>query len=217
MVEWLWGGFSVDNATLVRFFAFHFLLPFVVCAMVGVHLIFLHETGSINPLGLDSRIDKVPFHPYFRDKDLLGAVIVGFVFSLVVFYYPNALGDPENYIPANALVTPPHIQPEWYFLFAYAILRAVPNKLGGVIALVGAILVLVVLRGNCSKFSAIRFYPAGKLFFWGYIVSVLLLTYIGAKPVEAPYIGLGQLLRVYYFRFYFFIGEINKFWDSTVL
>ena len=134
----------MDNATLTRFFAFHFLFPFIVSALVGVHFLFLHETGSNNPLGLSANIDKVPFHPYFAEKDIFGARVFLLIYLLIVLEFPNLFGDPENFIPANSLVTPVHIQPEWYFLFAYAILRAIPNKLGGVIALVCAIIVLIV-------------------------------------------------------------------------
>ena len=136
----------MGNPTLTRFFAFHFLMPFVLCAFRAVHLILLHETGSNNPFGLRYNIDKVRFHPYFVDKDVMGGVVMFSGLVCLVFFSPNLLGDPENFTPANRLVTPVHIQPEWYFLFAYAILRTVPNKLGGVVALVCSILVLLVLR-----------------------------------------------------------------------
>nr|AFV57320.1 cytochrome b [Harpadon nehereus] len=132
LVEWIWGGFSVDKATLTRFFAFHFLFPFVIVAVTAIHLLFLHETGSNNPTGINSDVDKIAFHPYFIYKDLLGFVIMLAGLSALAFFYPNLLGDPDNFTPANPLVTPPHIKPEWYFLFAYAILRSIPNKLGGV-------------------------------------------------------------------------------------
>ena len=144
LVTWLWGGFAVDNATLTRFFSLHFLLPFVIAGQVGVHLLFLHETGSNNPLGVRSDLDKLPFHPYFSVKDLFGVFVILGVLFWICLIAPWALGDPENFIPANPLVTPVHIQPEWYFLMAYAILRSIPNKLGGVIALALSILVLMV-------------------------------------------------------------------------
>lgn len=204
----------MDNATLTRFFTFHFLLPFVVRALVGVHLLFLHSTGSSNPLGLDVKVDKIPFHPYFREKDLFGFFYMLLIFFCVVLYIPNVFGDPENFIPANSLVTPVHIQPEWYFLFAYAILRAIPNKLGGVIALVCAILVLLVLPFIPKrKFNSLAFYPLGKLYFWRLVITFFMLTYIGAKPVEDPFISLGQLLSVYYFTYFFLSRSLNKLWD----
>jgi len=156
----------VDNATLTRFFAFHFLLPFIVRAFVGVHFIFLHETGSNNPLGISANVDKVPFHPYYAEKDLLGLFLFMFVYLRIVLIRPNLFGDPENFIPANSLVTPVHIQPEWYFLFAYAILRAIPNKLGGVIALVLAILILIICSvSKANKFRSLAFYPLGKIYY----------------------------------------------------
>ena len=214
VVEWLWGGFSVDNATLTRFFAFHFLLPFIIRALVAVHLLFLHTTGSNNPLGVDTRIDKIPFHLYFREKDIFGLVKILLLFMCVVLYLPNVFGDPENFIPANSLVTPVHIQPEWYFLFAYAILRAIPNKLGGVIALVCAILVVLVLPFTPKRnFLSLAFYPLGKFYFWSLVITFFLLTYIGAKPVEEPFITLGQLLRIYYFAYFFLASRVNKLWD----
>ena len=215
VVKWLWGGFSVDNATLTRFFAFHFLLPFIVSALVGVHFLFLHETGSNNPLGIHTNIDKIPFHPYFAEKDLFGFIVFFTFYFFIVLQHPNLFGDPENFIPANSLVTPVHIQPEWYFLFAYAILRAIPNKLGGVIALVCAIVILLlcpILKQ--PKFRSLAFYPLGKLYFWRLISTFLLLTYVGAKPVEEPYIFLGQMLRFYYFLYFFASPYVNLAWDS---
>lgn len=177
IVYWLWGGFAVDNATLTRFFALHFLLPFVIAGLSMVHLLFLHATGSRNPLGLDSNMDKAPFHPYFSYKDILGINIIFFLYMYICLQAPWLLGDPENFIPANPLVTPVHIQPEWYFLFAYAILRSIPNKLGGVVALALAVMVLYILPlyGN-RKFKSLSFYPLGKIIFWLLIIIVLLLT-----------------------------------------
>lgn len=207
IVVWLWGGFSVDNATLTRFFAFHFLFPFIVSALVGVHFLFLHQTGSNNPLGVRRRVDKVPFHPYYAEKDIFGALVLLAGFLYLVLQAPGLFGDPENFIPANSLVTPVHIQPEWYFLFAYAILRAVPNKLGGVIALAGAIIILLVLPFTPrSNFQGLRFYPGGKAYFWRLVATFFLLTYVGAKPVEAPYIELGQILGCYYFGYFLLQG-----------
>lgn len=215
VVQWLWGGFSVDNATLTRFFAFHFLFPFIVRACVGVHFLFLHETGSNNPLGIHTGIDKIPFHPYFSEKDLFGFFMFFFVYLFIVLQQPNLFGDPENFIPANSLVTPVHIQPEWYFLFAYAILRAIPNKLGGVIALVFAIIILLLCPFNKqTKYRSLAFYPLGKLYFWSLIVTFILLTFVGAKPVEEPYVLLGQILSVYYFLYFFIFPHVNHIWDN---
>lgn len=166
VVNWLWGGFAVDNATLSRFYSLHFLVPFVVVGGVVIHLFFLHQTGSRNPLGVGLNYDKIPFHPYFSSKDLLGLCVVICVYLVTVFYYPWILGDPENFIPANPLVTPLHIQPEWYFLFAYAILRSIPNKLGGVVALaVSVIIFWSIAFFRKAKFKRIRFYPILKIAF----------------------------------------------------
>ena len=217
IVQWLWGGFSVDNSTLTRFFAFHFLMPFIIAAIAGAHLVLLHETGSNNPLGLSNSNDKIPFHPYFRVKDLIGFYLFVCLFIVLVNWYPNSLGDPENFIPANSLVTPVHIQPEWYFLFAYAILRAVPNKLGGVIALVLAILILMILPfTKKTKFSSLAFYPVRKVYFWSLVARFVLLTLVGAKPVEEPYIFIGQLLRVYYFGYFLLSRAFIKAWDILI-
>jgi len=152
IVNWLWGGFSVSNSTLGRFYSLHFLLPFVLVAFTMIHILFLHQTGSRNPLGLNSNYEKLPFHPYYRVKDALGFCVVLIGIGFIVFFYPWRLGDPENFIRANPLVTPIHIQPEWYFLFAYAILRSIPNKLGGVVALFASLLVLYVI-GFSKRYS----------------------------------------------------------------
>nr|YP_009694492.1 cytochrome b [Eurydema dominulus]QEI26477.1 cytochrome b [Eurydema dominulus]UCC45998.1 cytochrome b [Eurydema dominulus] len=217
LVMWLWGGFSVDNATLTRFFTLHFLLPFIITAMVIIHLLFLHQTGSNNPLGLNSDYDKSPFHPYFSIKDLMGMMITLFMFSLLVLLEPRTLGDPENFIPANPLVTPVHIQPEWYFLFAYAILRSIPNKLGGVIAMLMSILIILLPAvTNKSKFQGNVFYPMSKSLFWFMVTIIILLTWIGARPAEEPYIFTGQILTVFYF-LYFLINPITmKMWDKLL-
>lgn len=156
----------MDNATLTRFFTFHFLLPFIVAAATMIHLLFLHQTGSNNPLGLNSNLDKIPFHPYFSFKDLVGFAVLLLILTLLTLLNPYLLGDPDNFIPANPLVTPVHIQPEWYFLFAYAILRSIPNKLGGVIALVLSIAILFILPlTNKSKFRGVEFYPLNQILF----------------------------------------------------
>lgn len=167
----------MDNATLTRFFAFHFLIPFIVAALVIVHLLFLHQTGSNNPLGLSVNSDKIPFHPYFSFKDISGFLLLIVILVLIALLIPWVLGDPENFIPANPLVTPVHIQPEWYFLFAYAILRSIPNKLGGVLALAGSVLILLILPLlPTSNFQGAQFYPLNKFYFWAIVNIVILLT-----------------------------------------
>nr|NP_739658.1 cytochrome b [Bassozetus zenkevitchi]BAC23189.1 cytochrome b [Bassozetus zenkevitchi] len=200
LVQWIWGGFSVDNATLTRFFAFHFLLPFIVAAFSVIHILFLHETGSNNPAGLNSDADKIPFHPYFSYKDVLGFAILLFALTSLALFSPNLLGDPDNFIPANPLVTPPHIKPEWYFLFAYAILRSIPNKLGGVLALLFSILVLMLVPLlHTSKQRGLTFRPLTQILFWTFIANVLILTWIGGMPVEHPFIIIGQVASTTYF------------------
>ncbi len=216
-VQWLWGGFAVDNATLTRFFTFHFLLPFVVAAITIIHLLFLHQTGSNNPLGIESNTYKIPFHPYFSFKDIVGFIIILGRLILLCLSNPYLLGDPDNFIPANPLVTPVHIQPEWYFLFAYAILRSIPNKLGGVIALVISIAILFSLPfTHSSNFRTLKFYPINKFLFWNFVIIVVLLTWIGARPVEEPFIITGQILTVVYFLYYIINPLIIKTWDSII-
>nr|AVJ52621.1 cytochrome b [Hotea curculionoides] len=215
LVKWLWGGFSVDNATLTRFFTLHFLLPFIIAAFVIIHLLFLHQTGSNNPLGLNSNYDKMPFHPYFSIKDTMGFMITLMMLSMLILLEPQLLGDPENFIPANPLVTPVHIQPEWYFLFAYAILRSIPNKLGGVIAMVLSIAIILILPlSNNSKFQGNAFYPLNKFMFWCFVTMMVLLTWIGARPAEEPYIFTGQVLTVLYFMYFLINPLILKMWDK---
>ena len=215
LVKWMWGGFAVGNPTLTRFFSLHFLIPFVVAALRGVHLLFLHQTGRGNPLGLNRNFDKVAFHPYFTTKDLFGFIVILAFLSAISLFRPWILGDPENFIPANPLVTPVHIQPEWYFLIAYAILRSIPNKLGGVVALVLSIAILLICPFlPKGKFRGLSFYPMRKRLFWLHINVVVLLTWIGARPVEDPYILIGQLLSVVYFAYYFVQVMMMKAWDK---
>nr|YP_010865927.1 cytochrome b [Sinopanorpa tincta]WGT92126.1 cytochrome b [Sinopanorpa tincta] len=217
LVQWLWGGFAVDNATLTRFFTFHFLLPFIVAAMTMIHLLFLHQTGSNNPLGMNSNLDKIPFHPYYTFKDLTGFFILLMILTILTLLNPYLLGDPDNFIPANPLVTPIHIQPEWYFLFAYAILRSIPNKFGGVIALALSIAILMILPfTHMSKFQGIQFYPLNQVLFWSMLIIVILLTWIGARPVEEPYVITGQILTVLYFSYYLINPLMSKSWDNLL-
>nr|AAM45807.1 cytochrome b [Poeciliopsis turrubarensis]AAM45810.1 cytochrome b [Poeciliopsis turrubarensis]AAM45811.1 cytochrome b [Poeciliopsis turrubarensis]AHX22547.1 cytochrome b [Poeciliopsis turrubarensis]AHX22548.1 cytochrome b [Poeciliopsis turrubarensis] len=218
LVQWIWGGFSVDNATLTRFFAFHFLLPFIVAAATLVHLIFLHETGSNNPTGLNSDADKISFHPYFSYKDLLGFAFLLTTLIALALFSPNLLGDPENFTPANPLVTPPHIKPEWYFLFAYAILRSIPNKLGGVLALLASILVLMVVPLlHTSKQRSLTFRPLTQILFWLLIADVAILTWIGGMPVEHPFIIIGQVASFLYFSLFLVLAPTAAWVENKIL
>nr|YP_009502504.1 cytochrome b [Neptis alwina]AWV82906.1 cytochrome b [Neptis alwina] len=217
LVNWIWGGFAVDNATLTRFYTFHFLFPFIILMLTMIHLLFLHQTGSNNPLGINSNLDKIPFHPFFTFKDLIGFIILIMLLTFLSLINPYLLGDPDNFIPANPLVTPIHIQPEWYFLFAYAILRSIPNKLGGVIALVMSILILIILPFTFNKkIQGIQFYPLNQILFWSMITTIILLTWIGARSVEDPYIITGQLLTLIYFSYFILNPILNKFWDNLI-
>nr|ARO70439.1 cytochrome b [Ctenosaura bakeri] len=218
LVEWIWGGFSVDNATLTRFFTFHFLLPFAIIGMTLLHLLFLHETGSNNPTGINSNPDKIPFHPYFSYKDLLGAVLMTVLLLSLALFTPNLLGDPENFTPANPLVTPPHIKPEWYFLFAYAILRSIPNKLGGVLALLFSILILMIVPLlHLSKQRTSMFRPFSQTLFWLLVSNILILTWIGGQPVEHPFIIIGQLASASYFLLFLAIMPITALMENKLL
>nr|WAW79860.1 cytochrome b [Kallima inachus] len=217
LVNWIWGGFAVDNATLTRFYTFHFLFPFIILMLTMIHLLFLHQTGSNNPLGINSNLDKIPFHPFFTFKDLIGFIILILMLTLLSLINPYLLGDPDNFIPANPLVTPIHIQPEWYFLFAYAILRSIPNKLGGVIALVMSIMILIILPFTFNKkIQGIQFYPMNQILFWFFIITIILLTWIGARSVEAPYIITGQILTIIYFSYFIINPILNKMWDNMI-
>jgi len=216
IVEWLWGGFSVDNATLNRFFSLHYLMPFVIAGVTVVHLSLLHKEGSNNPLGINTNLETIPFYPYFYVKDLLFFFIFLAVFSFFLFFYPNTLGHPDNYIPANPLVTPPHIVPEWYFLPFYAILRSIPDKLGGVAAMGGAIVILLFLPIlNTSKIRSSKFRPIFRFLYWFWVADFIILGWIGQKPVESPYIEVGVGATIFYFVFLLIlipvVGLIEEF------
>nr|YP_010547203.1 cytochrome b [Leptocimbex linealis]UYK52116.1 cytochrome b [Leptocimbex linealis] len=214
LVQWLWGGFSVDNPTLTRFFSFHFIIPFIITAMTMIHLMMLHTTGSSNPLGTNSNLDKIPFHPYFTFKDIIGFIIMITILIMLILISPNYLGDPDNFIKANSMLTPMHIKPEWYFLFAYAILRSIPSKLGGVIALLMSILILMILPFyHLKNFKSLIFYPINQMMFWMFITIIILLTWIGANPVENPYILIGQVITILYFLYFLINPMITKTWD----
>ena len=205
IVTWLWGGFSVDNPTLNRFFSLHYLMPFVITAIVMLHIVALHKFGSNNPTGVEVKTDKdtIPFHPYYTVKDFVGFGAFFLVFGYFLFFNPNYLGHPDNYTPANPLVTPAHIVPEWYFLPFYAILRAIPDKLGGVMAMFSAILVLFALPWlDRSPIKSGSYRPRFKLFYWLFIIDVMMLGYIGGRPAEEPYISIGQVCTLYYFIYF---------------
>nr|YP_010274795.1 cytochrome b [Craseoschema thyasiricola]UJV31470.1 cytochrome b [Craseoschema thyasiricola] len=200
LVEWVWGGFAVDNATLNRFFAFHFALPFILCAVVMVHIMMLHQTGSNNPLGIPAHNNLIPFHPYFSVKDIFGILSMLLMLFMIALFDPNLMSEPDNFIPANPLVTPEHIKPEWYFLFAYAILRSIPSKLGGVIAMFAAIFVLFLLPLlSMYMVSSATFQPIQQILLWNMTSIFLMLTWLGGCPVESPYNYLSLIFTNLYF------------------
>nr|UZZ44063.1 cytochrome b [Hydroptila sp. XG-2021] len=218
LTQWIWGGFTINNATLNRFFTFHFILPFILLALVMIHLMFLHETGSTNPLSTSFNLDKIPFSPFFIIKDLMGYIIFMLFFIPLIMLSPNFLGDSDNFIMTNPLSTPEHIQPEWYFLFAYAILRTIPNKLGGVIALILSIAILFILPLTFNKkIKSNTFYFLNKIYFWVLINILILLTWIGMNPVEDPYTFTGQILTILYFSYFILNPLIIKLWEKLTL
>jgi len=219
IVQFIWGGFSVNNATLNRFFALHFVLPFVLAALALMHLIALHDSsGSSNPLGVSGNYDRLPFHPYYIFKDLITIFLFIIVLSIFVFFMPNVLGDSENYVMANPMQTPPAIVPEWYLLPFYAILRSIPNKLLGVIAMFAAILALLVIPfTDLSKLRGNQFRPLSKIAFFVFVANFLILMQLGAKHVESPFIEFGQLSTVLYFSHFFIIVPFITLLENSLM
>nr|DAC76868.1 TPA_asm: cytochrome b [Tetraponera rufonigra] len=215
IVMWVWGGFSINNSTLNRFYSLHFILPFLISFMVILHLIFLHDTGSSNPLGTNSDMNKIPFHSYFTIKDILGFTIIMIIFMIVILQYPYMFSDPDNFTMANPMVTPIHIQPEWYFLFAYAILRSIPNKLGGVLALVGSIFILYFLPLNKMEMNT-NFYPTNQVNFWLLMNSFIILTWVGAQSIEDPFVLISQITALIYFSSLSLISISSKLWNKMI-
>nr|AXI95995.1 cytochrome b [Bemisia tabaci]AXI96008.1 cytochrome b [Bemisia tabaci] len=213
IVYWVWGGFSVSNSTLNRFFSFHFVFPFLIMFLILMHLTFLHTYGSNNPLGVVGSYDKIWFYPYFVVKDCLGFLSFMILFLFLICFFPLILVDSENFIMANSLVTPLHIQPEWYYLFSYAILRSIPNKLGGVVALFMSILMLSVFMICKSKFNSLTYYPIIDFVYYLFVISVILLMWIGANQVEYPFYFLGQVLSLFFFFFFYIYIYMVSFWD----
>nr|AAL83592.1 cytochrome b [Natriciteres olivacea] len=203
LTTWFWGGFSINNPTLTRFFALHFILPFIIISLSTMHIMLLHTEGSNNPLGTNSDIDKIPFHPYHSHKDLLLLTIMITTLFMILSFFPNMFNDPENFSKANPLVTPQHIKPEWYFLFAYGILRSTPNKLGGTIALILSILILSTMPLiHTSKMRSMMFRPMMQLLFWTLITTILIITWTATNPVEPPYTTIAQITSILYFSFF---------------
>lgn len=217
IVEWIWGRFSVRNPTLNRFYSFHFIMPFIILIIVIIHLLFIHELGSRNPLGINRKLNIITFNIYFTLKDIYGFIITLLIFNIIILLNPYILSDPENFIIANSIITPIHIQPEWYFLFAYTILRTIPNKLGGVLGLIISIIILFILPLlTFNKFQSSKFYPINKFIYWNFINIIIILTWLGAKPIEVPFIYLRQLITLIYFLFYFTNNIIINKWDLLI-
>jgi len=218
IVELIWGGFSVSNATLNRFFSLHYLLPFVLAALAVAHLIALHEHGSSNPNGVNSNGDRYAMYPYFIFKDLVTIFAFFLVLSIIVFFYPNLLGHSDNYIPADPMVTPASIVPEWYLLPFYAILRSIPNKLLGVIAMFGSLLILLILPlTDLSRVRGNTFRPAMKLFFWFFVVDFIILMWIGSQHPNEPYVSIGQVATAFYFAWFLIIVPVIGISENTLM
>ncbi len=218
IVQWLWGGYTVSNPTLNRFFSIHFVLPFIIAGLSLIHLALLHKEGSNNPLGSDAGIDDIPFYPYFVSKDIFALSTFLVFFSIFVFYFPNVLNHPDNYIEADPLETPAHVVPEWYFLPFYAILRSIPHKAGGIVAMGGAILVLLLIPFiNTSEVRNTSFRPIFKVCFWIFIADFVILTWVGQKPVRDNFIFLGQIATWYYFIFFLILIPIIGKVESALI
>lgn len=217
LVTWIWGGFALDNATLNRFFTFHFVVPFLILAITVIHLLFLHQSGSNNPIGISSNENKTPFHWLYSSKDILGILVLTIGLIILSLFFPFYLGDPDNWVPANPLQTPIHIKPEWYFLWAYAILRSIPNKLGGVIAIFAAIIILFVVPYlYLQTYASLAFYPLSQILFWSFTALFMLLTWIGGRPIETPFDTLGQLFTTFYFILFFLKPFFLIVWDKLL-
>nr|DAC76829.1 TPA_asm: cytochrome b [Pseudomyrmex particeps] len=217
IVMWVWGGFSINNSTLNRFYSIHFILPFIILMLVLIHLTLLHETGSSNPLGVNSNLNMIPFHVYFTIKDIYGFMVIMLILSIIIMQYPYMFSDPDNFVMANPMVTPVHIQPEWYFLFAYAILRSIPNKLGGVLALISSIMILYTLPMNYFSLNSSNFYPLNQILFWTLCNSFIMLTWVGAQSIEDPFILISQITSLMYFSSFLMNSPINKLWDFYIM
>nr|ALO64685.1 cytochrome b [Halictus rubicundus] len=217
LVEWIWGGFSINNATLNRFYTFHFILPFMILFLVIIHLFFLHNSGSNNPMGSSNKFYLIYFTPYFLIKDVLGYMLILFLFIMVTLIFPYNLSDPDNFIMANPMITPEHIKPEWYFLFAYTILRIIPNKFGGVLGLFSSILILMFMPIlNYNKLTSSKFYFLSKILFWIFILSFIMLTWLGGQLIEPPFINLSMLFTLIYFLYFILTPSLNYIWDKLI-
>uniref|UniRef100_UPI00315DE898 cytochrome b n=1 Tax=Glauconome virens TaxID=457868 RepID=UPI00315DE898 len=217
LVEWMWGGFSVGDATLKRFFVFHFLGPFILLVLVSIHIVYLHETGSSNPLGMSSDAEAIPFHSYYLLKDLVGILVMISFLCFICLFMPDVFLDPVNFIPADPMSTPLHIQPEWYFLFAYSILRSIPNKLGGVVALLMSVVILYFMPLYPKSFNrGSQYNPIAQSLFWVFVSSFIMLTFIGSCPIEPPFVFLGLSSSVVYFMFFLVYPVICLQWESLM-
>nr|AJF93992.1 apocytochrome b [Tabachnickia sp. DVL-2014] len=218
LVQWIWGGFSISGATLNRFYKLHYVLPFIILLLTIIHLLSLHNKGSNNPTGLQNTIDNITFHPYNSIKDIHGFTILAIILTLLTLHYPSLLTDPENFIPANSMITPIHIQPEWYFLYAYAILRSIPNKLGGTLALIASILILYSLPiTQIYIYTSATFRPGLKSIFWLLITTFLLLTWIGSEPAEKPYTLASLIVSSWYFLLILILIPLNSIIEKQSL
>nr|ALO76388.1 cytochrome b [Rhagophthalminae sp. GENSP01] len=216
LMEWVWGGFTINNPTLSRFFSLHFMMPFMISFMSIMHMMLLHEKGSNNPMGTNSNLDKISFHPFFSIKDLMGFMISISILMITILIKPYMFMDSENFMPANPMLTPNHIQPEWYFLYSYAILRSIPNKLGGILALIMSIMILFIMPLYSKKMKSNSFYPLNKIMFWMFIVTVLMLTWLGMQSVKEPFIFTSQIMSTMYFLFFLTLPISTKKWDNIM-